>query len=458
MDDSPSEPTQTVDPQTANPTTSGADESAAEGQATATPTTEAPSTSSIPAASATASPAAGSERVQEFSFDPWAGGPQPPDLQPRLAEVAKITDPVLRQQVEANVRLKTQREISAFTDQQRAAKSQAKAIIDQGGDLGNVPAKLLLQIDIPGRRALQDYAVAHGNPKTDPVIYYRLKNQSLDDPAAFQALDLADYMAQLDSKDYGELQQLQMNSKSGQVPSDLSLQQVYKANTDRFLQQLDLAPANDNLAKDPQKEQQAALIRKAVDLHVAATEAATGKKMTPVDHDALLQQAAAPNVLTARSSKGTPAAMVGALAPAMGLGSGAAEVLGGGAGLAGEGALATAGPLALLVAGILAVTAKSTANPALDEYQSPITTELPISPSMPVPTVLDRSAAAAGGKGIDCKKERAACTQTCLDAKATKKDKTRELYYKSFEKCMKGCLPIGCGGNSTFQPKRSRKR
>jgi hypothetical protein len=445
MDDSRSEPTQAVDPQPVNPKASGADEIAAEDQTPAAPTVAGPSTSSMPAASTIASPAAGAGQVQEFSFDPWVDGPQPPDLQSRLAEVEKITDPVLRQQVEANVRLRTQREFSAFTDQQREAKAQAKAIIDQGGDLGNVPAKLLLQIDVPGRRALQDYAVAHGDPKTDPVIYYRLKNQSLDDPAAFQALDLANYMAQLDNKDYGELRQLQGNLKSGQAPSDLSLQQVYKANTDRLLRQLDLIPANDNLATSSQKEQQAALIRKAVDLHVAATEAATGKKMTPVDHDALLQQAAAPNVLTSRSSKGAPAAMVGAIAPAIGLGSGAGEVLGGGAALAGEGALATAGPLALLVAGILAVTAKSTAGRALDEYQAPMISRSPgSSGAVPLP-ILERRTPRGKKKERECDEERAACAQRCAQA-ATDSDMP-EIYYTGFDKCMKGCLSAECGGN-----------
>lgn len=462
MDDSPSEPTQTGDPQTVDPTTSGADEVAAEGQANTVPTTDVPSTSSIAAASATASPAAGSESVQEFTFDPWTEGPQPPDLQPRLAEVAKIPDPVLRQQVDANVRLKTQREVSAFTDQQRDAKAQAKAIIDQGGDLSNFPAKLLLQIDIPGRRALQDYATAHGNPKTDPVIYYRLKNQSLDDPTAFQALDLANYMAQLNSKDYGQLQQLQANLKSGQPPSDLPLQQVYKANVDKLLGQLGLQAANDNLAKDPQREQQAALIRKAVDLHVAATETATGKKMTPVDHDALLQQAAAPNVRTLGFSNGMPAAALTVNAPTVGLG-GAGEALGAGAEVeagaaatAGGGLLATVGPLAFLVAGILATTSKSTASPALDEYQSPITTELPISPGMPVPITVERQPSESAEK--DCDEEYADCHRKCVDAWKTKADKTKEIYYKSFDKCMKGCLSIGCGGNARSEPRNGPKK
>jgi hypothetical protein len=454
MDDSPEEPNQTADRQTGNPVTSEAGKIASGDQATLALPRDAQSAPSIPAASTTASPAPGSAQVQASTFDPWADGPRPPDLQPRLAEVKKITDPVLRQQVEANVRLKTQREVAAFTDQQRAAKTQAKAIVDQGGDLGSIPAKLLLQIDVPGRRALQDYAVAHGNPKTDPVIYYRLKNQSLDDPAAFRAVDLANYMAQLDSKDYGTLQQLQADMKSGQSPSDLSLQQVYKANTDRFLQQLDLAPANDNLAQDPQREQQAALIRKAVDQHVAATEAATGKKMTPEDHDALLQQAAAPNVLTARSSKGMPVAALGAIAPAVGLG-GAGETLAGGAALAGEGALATAGPLALLVAGILAVTAKPTAGRALDEYQSPITTELPISPGMPVPTMVERKASGSG-KGIDCEEAHADCWQMCTESEPYKDGDRKNIFYKDFSTCMRGCLPVGCGGNSTFQPKRRK--
>jgi hypothetical protein len=54
--------------------------------------------------------------------------------------VVNIADPHLRQHVEANVRLQTQRQ----------AKAQAKQVIDQGGDLSTIPAKLMLQIDTPG--------------------------------------------------------------------------------------------------------------------------------------------------------------------------------------------------------------------------------------------------------------------------------------------------------------------
>jgi hypothetical protein len=109
--------------------------------------------------------------------------------------VATIADPHLRQQVEANVRLGTHRQVTAFTDGQRQAKAQAKQVIDQGGDLSTIPAKLMLQIDTPGRQALRDYVLAHGNPATDPVTYCGLKNQALGDPAAFQAVDLGNHMA-----------------------------------------------------------------------------------------------------------------------------------------------------------------------------------------------------------------------------------------------------------------------
>jgi hypothetical protein len=222
------------------------------------------------------------------TFDPMANGPQPPALEPRLAAVANIADPHLRRHVEANVRLQTQRQIAAFTDAQRQAKAQAKQVIDQGGDLSSIPAKLMLQIDIPGRQALQDYAVAQGQPATDLVSYYGLKNQALDDPAGFQSVDIANHMARLKPSDYAELQQLQTNLRNGQPPADLPLQQAYKANTDRLLQQLGLPTgtagspdvANDNMAA----ASQAALLRQAIDQHVAATEIATGRKLTPAEH------------------------------------------------------------------------------------------------------------------------------------------------------------------------------
>jgi len=229
------------------------------------------------------------------SFNPWHDGPTPPLLEPRLAEVAKIADPHLRQQVEANVRLQTQREIADFTDGQRQAKSQAKAIIDQGGDLSSIPGKLMLQIDVPGRQALHAYAAASANPATDPVTYYRLKNQALDDPAGFRAADIANHMAKLAAGDYRELLQLQMALKSGQLPADLPLLQAYKASTDHQLQLLGLPIAADNNDQAPAMsapQERAARFRRQVDLYAAADEIASGRRLTIDQHRALLEQIA----------------------------------------------------------------------------------------------------------------------------------------------------------------------
>lgn len=268
----------------------------------------APAPASAPApGAADPLPSGASGRVAPFgNIAPPA---PPPDLQQRLDEAAKIADPHLRQAVGANIRLLTQRERTAFTDQQRAAKAQAKGIIDQGGDLGSIPAKVLLQIDQSGRQALHDYAAAHGNPRTDPVTYYALKNQALDDPAAFQGVDLGDHMARLDAKDYGELTQLQTSLRNGQPPADLPLQQVYKANTDRMLQQLGLpsgpaisAPANDAAQGpqrqdtttppiDPQSLQTATQLRRDVDQALAAHQVVQGRPATPAEQQQFLDQA-----------------------------------------------------------------------------------------------------------------------------------------------------------------------
>src|SRR5262245_27179378 len=103
MGDSPSQPNETANRQPAEPTTSGSNDTLSESQETAATAADIRSASSAPVTPATDSAAARSAPVEEFSFDPWADGPTPPDLQPRLAEVAKITDPMLRQQVEANI-------------------------------------------------------------------------------------------------------------------------------------------------------------------------------------------------------------------------------------------------------------------------------------------------------------------------------------------------------------------
>ncbi|HVI87211.1 MAG TPA: hypothetical protein VM659_02860, partial [Dongiaceae bacterium] len=231
-----------------------------------------------PAEQGNAPPATPSSAPSPASpFAATATAPQPPDLAARLAAVNQITDPDTRQATEANIRLRTQRQIMAFTDQQRTAKAEAKAIIDQGGDLSAIPAKLILGIDKQGRQALQDYARAHGNPRTDPVTYYGLKNQALDDPAGFQAVDLSNHMAQLATRDYGALAKLQNDLRSGQLPADFPLQQVYKAQTDRLLQQLGLPDEATGAMPDgdaAEKLQAAAKFRRDVDLHLAAHQAA----------------------------------------------------------------------------------------------------------------------------------------------------------------------------------------
>jgi hypothetical protein len=238
---------------------------------------------------ATLAQAASADTHQPTSpYDHLALPPPPPSLEARLAEAAKIADPNLRQAVTANLHLQTQRDIQAHLDQQRDVKGQAKAIIDQGGDLAALPAKLLLQIDPAGRRALTDYATAHGNPQTDPAAYYQLKNQALDDPAGFQGVDLHNHMARLSTKDFADLSHLQNSLRQGQPPADLPLQRAYKGNTDRMLQQLGLPVAE---AGDATAYRQAIDLRQDVDQRLAAHQVATGRPANPQEHQQLLDQA-----------------------------------------------------------------------------------------------------------------------------------------------------------------------
>lgn len=386
------------------------------------------------------------------SFNFLASGPQPPALDLRLAVASRVADPSLRQAVEANVRLQTQRETAAFTDGQRQAKSQAKALIDQGGDLSSIPAKLLLQIDVPGRQALLDYATAHGNPVTDPVIYYGLKNHALDDPAGFQTVDLTNHMAKLNAADFRDLQQLQKTLKSSQPPADLPLQQAYKANTDRLLQQLGLPTGLDTEpTTDKYGQQQAIQLRQAADLHLAANEFATGRKMTLAEHRTMLREIAFQQVLPATPSVPLPAAVAGGssaldAAPAL-LPEGVATAGGIGAGeeaVAGAAAMGL-GPLALLTAAILAATTTRTAGRALDEYQAPVKNDPSRSGSVVQPQVLQRATPKDEEEDADCEDERRACTKLCLDALTN--PKMKNIYSNHFLKCFKGCVPARCGGN-----------
>ncbi|HTI44837.1 MAG TPA: hypothetical protein VL462_00565 [Candidatus Nitrosotalea sp.] len=350
-------------------------------------------------------------------FAATAEAPQPPDLAARIAAVQQIADPHLRQATEANIRLRTQREIGAFTDQQRSAKSQAKAIIDQGGDLGTIPAKLILAIDKDGRQALYNYALAHGSPRTDPVTYYDLKNQALDDPTGFQSVDLGNHMAELDARDYGDLTKLQNDLRNGQLPADFPLQQVYKAQTDRLLQQLGLPsghPDNDaaadsttatqetetqgtatsgNVAAARLAQERAARLRQDIDRQISAHQIATNQKQTPAQFQDYLNGILSRQLGTQNA---TPAALPGSVAANIGNAAaiqalpkpGAGELgdatellwksyalpaLRAGAGLVeGVGAGTVLGAAAGFAAGMWP---KSTAAPELDELQGAQTNE-----------------------------------------------------------------------------------
>jgi len=232
-------------------------------------------------------------------FAPDAAAPRPPELAPRLTAAAEIDDPALRPLVEANIRLQTQRETQAFTQQQRDLKAQAKALIDQGGDLASIPAKLLLAIDAGGRQALHDYVAAHGNPRTDAQTYYGLKDQALGDPASFAARDLSDHMAQLDAAHYAELQHLQASLAHGQPPADFVLQQVYKGNTDRLLTQLGLESDH----HDAEAARRGLQLRQSVDQRLAAHRITTGRPATPAEHQQILDQAALDQLFSATSRR-----------------------------------------------------------------------------------------------------------------------------------------------------------
>ncbi|HEX9447514.1 MAG TPA: hypothetical protein VF920_06015 [Dongiaceae bacterium] len=307
-----------------------------------------------------------------------------------------------------------------------------------------------------------DYVMAHGNPATDPVTYYGLKNQALDDPAGFQTVDLTNHMAKLEAKDYRDLQQLQASLQSGQPPVDLPLQQAYKVNTDRLLLQLGLPTGTDPSADaDRQGLQQAVQLRQAVDLHVAANEIASGHKMTLADHQGLLREIAFKRQIQATSPSTSPnpaiagTSSLGAASAWGARGAAAAEAAGeiatgtevgaGGAALLSEGALATVAPLTALVAGILATTSTRTADPALDEYQAPLINGPSKTRSAAPSQILPRATPRDEEEDADCEDERKACTKLCLDALSN--SKMKNIYSTHFLKCFKGCVPARCGGN-----------
>jgi len=173
-------------------------------------------------------------------------------------------------------------------------KAQAKQILDQGGDLGAIPYDTLAGMDQAGRTALTAYAKAGGRVASDPVVFYRLQNQALDDPQAFLDADLHDHLGNLDAKDFAALSQLQDKLRKNEDDPQLSLLRSYKANTDRVLAQLGLpvGASSDTAESDSGALQRAATFRRQVETDLSAYEAATGRKATPAEQQKIVDQAA----------------------------------------------------------------------------------------------------------------------------------------------------------------------
>ncbi|TXH34405.1 MAG: M23 family metallopeptidase [Rhodospirillaceae bacterium] len=215
--------------------------------------------------------------------------PSPPDAEARLAMAEKIANPQLRLAVSDRIASQNIRDQQTYLTQQRQLKSQAKDILDRGGSFTDIPYQMLIGIDAKGKAALSAYAKAGGKVKTDPVVYYGLKNLALDDPQAFLDVDLNDHLGEIDAKDLATLDQLQQSLRSGHHDPQLDLERVYKDNIDRTLRGLDLSATD--IAK----------LYHQIDRDLAGYQAATGRKATPAEQQQLADQAVIDMKLDQRS-------------------------------------------------------------------------------------------------------------------------------------------------------------
>jgi len=95
---------------------------------------------------------------------------------------------------------------------QRTAADTAWSIYGRSGNLNDVPASVLAEMDGKDYAAMKDHAAAKAAGKgtvTDFATYYDLRQQALADPAGFRKIDLRRYIGKLSPSDLEEMAKLQ---------------------------------------------------------------------------------------------------------------------------------------------------------------------------------------------------------------------------------------------------------
>lgn len=211
-------------------------------------------------------------------------------------QVKAITDPELRDAVQARIEHEASIQEKQQRDQEEATAKTAYDAVDRTHSVDSIPPATWLGLSGGTRSALHEYAnrLAKGEPvETDPVKYYGLMQQASETPEAFVKVNLLGYKGSLDNATFKQLTDLQYSIRKGEREQADKVLSGFRTSTqlvDDALTSYGIDPAT----KDLPTKQSIAELRRMLDTRVQAQEALTGKKATNDDMqttlDAILSQ------------------------------------------------------------------------------------------------------------------------------------------------------------------------
>lgn len=209
-----------------------------------------------------------------------------------LKQARTIEDPELRDSVTERVKSRFTEAKAIEAEQDRQAKEQAFATVEETGSVDAIPVSVWDGLDSDTKRSLEirSRQVRSGiEPVTDWETYYELKSQAAESPKEFAERDLLKHRPELSDSEFKELAGVQTAMKAGRGKSDTVLQGYRTANqiVNDTLDSVGIDASADPGSDDAKR---VAEFKRTVDAQIIALQTQTGKEATTEDVQRIVDQ------------------------------------------------------------------------------------------------------------------------------------------------------------------------
>lgn len=135
------------------------------------------------------------------------------------AQLAGITDPVVRDLVRKRLNAQIEAQSRAVEAAERSAKAELWRVVEAGGTPDQVPQSVRVAAGMSAVSSAWGYiedAAKRGTPKDDDVLVYNMRRYAAEKPDEFARIDLNDYRGKLSPETFKEMTGLQTGALTDQ--------------------------------------------------------------------------------------------------------------------------------------------------------------------------------------------------------------------------------------------------